>query len=159
MVADPPASFSRRGGGCGRGRRTAVGVDRAFSSSQVAPVVPRVALGSQPAGLPARQHAWGATLASDVHGNPTAPRFDRLLFFDVEGGATPASARLLEAALRTLERRYRWGPDGLLFTAGWGPSYFERVLRVRIADPARQGPVGVRAARDRQLRPVPAPCL
>ena len=72
-------------------------------------------------------------------GQPDAPRFDRLLFFDVEGGATPAPARLLEAALRTLERRYRWGPDGLLFTAGWGPSYFERVLRVPSPIPRAKG--------------------
>ena len=41
----------------------------------------------------------------------------------------PAHARVLEAALRTLERTYRWGPSGLLFTAGWGPGYFERVAR------------------------------
>jgi len=48
----------------------------------------------------------------------------------VKGRPTPAYVLLLEAALRTLERRYRWGPGGLLFTAGWAPSYFERVLGV-----------------------------
>src|SRR6202012_5682692 len=66
--------------------------------------VPDVPLGPQPAGLPARQHAWDAYLAVDHDGNPVAPMFDRLLFFDVNGGPTPAYARLLEAALRTLER-------------------------------------------------------
>jgi hypothetical protein len=114
-----------------------VGVDRALSRS------PRplasVALGSQPGGLPARQHAWAATLARDVDGNPVAPRFDRLLFFNVEGTPTPAHATVLEAALRTLERRYAWGPSGLLFTASWAPAYFERVLRISSPIPRAKG--------------------
>ena len=88
-----------------------------------------MALASAPSGLPSRQHAWTATLALDSEGNPISPRFDRLLFFDVAGTPSPAYARVLEAALRTLERTYQWGPSGLLFTAGWGPSYFERCLR------------------------------
>jgi dye decolorizing peroxidase len=98
--------------------------------SSPSPKLPEVGLGAQPAGLPARQHAWTATLARDAHGNPIAPRFDRLVFFDVRGTPSPAYARILEAALRTLERSYRWGPAGLLFTAGWGPGYFRRTLGV-----------------------------
>ena len=94
-------------------------------------VVPDVDVGGQPAGLPERQHAWEATLARDAAGNTVAPRHDRLLFFDINGPATPARARVLEAALRTLERRFPWGPSGLLLTAGWGPSYFRHVLGVR----------------------------
>ncbi len=88
------------------------------------------ALGSEPAGLPSRQHAWNAVLARDAHGNAVAPRHVRLLFFDVAGTPSPDSARTLEAALRTVERLYPWGPDGLLFTVGWGPHYFEHVLGV-----------------------------
>ena len=98
-----------------------------------------MALGSQPAGLPARQHAWTATLARDAHGNPVAPRFDRLLFFDLDGSPSAAAARVLEEALRTLERRYPWGPSGLLFTAGWGPGYFERALGVASPIPKAKG--------------------
>jgi hypothetical protein len=125
-------SLSRRGflaGGTAlaAGMLTGVRARRARAASSVVPAVP---LGSQPAGLPARQHAWGATLALDHLGNPIAPRFDRLLFFDVVGTPTPAYAQLLEAALRTLERRYRWGPRGLLVTVGWGPAYFTDVLDV-----------------------------
>jgi hypothetical protein len=101
------------------------GVDRVLKPGRS---VPPVVLGSQPAGLPARQHAWVEELAHDPEGNPVAPRFDRLLFFDVNGRATIGHARLLEAALRTLERRFQWGPAGLLFTAGWGPRYFEHVV-------------------------------
>ena len=73
------------------------------------------------------------------YGNPIPPRYDRLLFFDVEGRPTPAAARMLEAALRTLERTYRWGPAGLLFTAGWGPGYFERSLGVASPIPRAKG--------------------
>ena len=94
------------------------------------PSVPDRPLGPQPARLPVRQHAWEAYLAVDADGNAVAPRFDRLLFFDVSGVPTPGYARLLEAALRTLERAYRWASSGLLFTAGWGPGYFTDVLRV-----------------------------
>jgi hypothetical protein len=98
------------------------------------PRLPLVALGRQPAGLPVRQHAWEHTLAVDADGNRIAPRHDRLLMFDVRGTPTPRHARILEAALRTLERRYPWGPSGLLFTAAWGHHYFA-------ADLGRQSPV------------------
>ena len=84
--------------------------------------------GSEPSGLPERQFAWTETLAKDTYGNPVAPMYDRLLFFDVRAGLTPAAAGTLEAALRTLERTFAWGPDGLLFTVAWGPHYFEKVL-------------------------------
>lgn len=98
--------------------------------------VPWVPLGARPGDLPARQHAWDATLARDSYGNPVPPAFRRLLFFDVNGTPTPAHARLLEAALRTLERTYQWAPSGLLFTAGWGPAYFENALRLSSPVPA-----------------------
>jgi hypothetical protein len=114
-----------------------VGVDRAVSHHGQS--VPAVALADPVAGLPPRQHAWTATLARDSDGNPVAPRFDRLLFFDVAGTPTAAYARVLEAALRTLERAFRWGPSGLLFTAGWGPGYFTRRLRVASPIPVATG--------------------
>lgn len=94
------------------------------------PVVGRVRLGSQPAGLPVRQHAWAHWLRRDEFGNPLAPRFDRLLFFDVRGRPTPGHALLLESRLRRLERRFAWGPDGLLFTVSYGPEYFTGVLGI-----------------------------
>jgi hypothetical protein len=107
----------------------AVGVGLEATSSSARPADP-VPFGPQPAGLPARQHAWTATLARDGDGNPIAPRFDRLLFFDLQKKPTPAGARELEAVLRALERMYTWGPQGLLFTAGWGPHYFEAGLKL-----------------------------
>jgi hypothetical protein len=113
------------------GAAAGVALDRAESSHGSAPEIPKVALGPQPAGLPARQFAWTATLKTDPDGNPIAPRHDRLLFFDVQAAPSPAAARLLEASLRTLERAFAWGPGGLLFTAGWAPGYFERSLRIQ----------------------------
>jgi hypothetical protein len=110
------------------GAAVGVGLDRAVSGD--GKPVPSVALPAAPPGLPARQHAWTATLSLDSDGNPVAPRFDRLLFFDVAGSPSPGYARVLEAALRTLEHTFSWGPNGLLFTAGWGHGYFTRRLRV-----------------------------
>lgn len=110
------------------GAAAGLGIDEASSSSPRA--LPAVTLAEAPRGLPSRQHAWGATLSRDGDGNPIPPRFDRLVLFDLAGKPTPGYARILEEALRTLERTYAWGPSGLLFTVGWGPSYFERQLRV-----------------------------
>jgi hypothetical protein len=98
--------------------------------------LPNVTLPAARADLPERQHAWQATLASDVHGNPISPRCDRLLFFDVVGTPGAGHVRILEAALRQLEAQYPWGPDGLLFTAGWGHAYFARLINVRAPIPA-----------------------
>ncbi|HWE58889.1 MAG TPA: hypothetical protein VG228_04270 [Solirubrobacteraceae bacterium] len=103
---------------------TAVSARRAAADSALSPVT----LGTQPPGLPERQHAWTRWLHRDEFGNPVAPRFDRLLFFDVRRRPTADHAALLESRLRTLERRFRWGPDGLLFTVGYGPDYFTNVL-------------------------------
>ena len=119
------------------GTAVGIGLDRALTSRGTP--IPAVALGRQPPGLPDRQHAWTATLARDSDGNPVSPRFDRLVFFNVRGKPSPAHARVLEAALRTLERSYAWGPSGLLFTASWGPGYFERSLRVRSPIPYAMG--------------------
>jgi hypothetical protein len=84
-----------------------------------------------PPPAPGSQHAWNAVLARDVAGNVLPPRHQRLLMLDLRGRPTAAAARRLEASLLSLERRYPWGPHGLLFTIGWGPRYFEHGLRLR----------------------------
>jgi hypothetical protein len=118
----------------GAGAAAVAGVREAPGTGTAA--VPGVPLGTEPTGLPARQHAWEAYLAADTYGNPVPPRFNRLLFLDVNGAPTPAYARVLEAALRALERGYPWRHSGLLFTAAWGPGYFTDVLRVPSPVPA-----------------------
>jgi hypothetical protein len=104
----------------------AVAAGRAFADAPV-PLLP---LGTQPAGLPRRQHAWADYLSVDKYGNPQAPRYDQLLFFDVKGQPTQAYQQFLESRLRTLERRFKWGPEGLLFTVSWGPSYYSRYAHI-----------------------------
>jgi hypothetical protein len=106
----------------------AAGVVIDHSASGLA--VPLAALPAPVPGLPARQHAWDAVLIPDQFGNATPPRHDRLLLFDVRGTPNPRYARLLESQLRSLEHAHKWGPEGLLFTAGWSPAYFRRVLGV-----------------------------
>ena len=111
------------------GAAVGVGLDQALGQDSES--LPAVALPPPRPGLPLRQHAWADTEPYDSYGNRIAPRFDRLLLFDVDGTPTPDYARVLEASLRTLEHAYRWGPSGLLFTVGWSPDYFEHRLRVR----------------------------
>ena len=66
-------------------------------------------------------------LDHNQHGNTIPPQFHRLLFFSVETAPTPDDTIALEAALRSLERTYPWGPGGLLFLAAWGPAYFTSI--------------------------------
>jgi hypothetical protein len=116
--------------GCGEGSDpAAIGTGTEAAATATAVVLPDVALPPRLVDLPSRQHAWQATQATDQFGNPIAPKFDRLVFFDVIGTPTPRHARILEAALRQLEHQHRWGPDGLLFTASWGHGYFSELLR------------------------------
>jgi len=103
-------------------------LDRSRGSDAAPPSTPLEPLSH---GLPARQHAWDSTLRRDQHANPVAPRFQRLLLFDVEHRPSGTDVRSLEAVLRGLEQRYPWGPSGLLFTVAWGPRYFERTLGTR----------------------------
>ncbi len=106
----------------------AVAAGVAIDLSTSGPAGPLVDLPAPVPGRPTRQHAWEATLKLDQFGNAQAPRFPRLLFFDVRGRPGPRYARGLEAALRGLEHAYAWGPEGLLFTAAWSAHYFTRVL-------------------------------
>jgi hypothetical protein len=78
--------------------------------------------------LPERQHAWNEFLSTDDHGNHVAPRHRVLLLLNYAGEGTPTDAdrETAESAFRSLERAYRRGNDGLLFTVGYSPSYFER---------------------------------
>jgi len=80
------------------------------------------------ASLPERQHAWNAALATDDHGNDVAARHQAVLLFDYAGDGTPTDAdrEQVERALRSLERAYPRDHEGLLFTVGYSPAYFDR---------------------------------
>jgi hypothetical protein len=118
-----------------------------------------------PDSLPARQHAWGKYIVRDARLNPVFPQHQVILFLDYVGdGPTDEERERVEAAFGTLERAFQWGTggnqsaavnSGLLFSAGYAPSYFERVggvpdsvdlpppeqtLRELDADPAKADP-------------------
>jgi hypothetical protein len=122
--------FTRRRFVAGSGAvAAAVAAGAVMDQSASGRAVPLADLPAPVDGLPVSQHAWDATLRRDEYGNSVPPRHARLLFFDVQGTPTPRYVRLLEAELRRLEHGYAWRPEGLLFTAGWSPDYFQGVLR------------------------------
>jgi hypothetical protein len=79
-----------------------------------------------PASLPERQHAWNDYAARDDAGNVLPPRHHVLLHLEYDGSdPDDADRQAVEDALRSLERAYEWSNDGLLFTLGYSPAYFE----------------------------------
>ncbi|WP_231187023.1 Dyp-type peroxidase domain-containing protein [Haladaptatus sp. DYF46] len=78
--------------------------------------------------LPERQHAWNRFLATDEYGNNVAARHKVLVFLNYAGNGTPSESerKTVEKSLRSLERAYKRGHDGLLFSIGYSPSYFAR---------------------------------
>jgi hypothetical protein len=85
-----------------------------------------------PSSLPERQHAWDESLPADGDGNVRPAEHHVLVALsvsdDVENGdgVDPDTRETLEDALRTLERAYERSNDGLLFTIGYTPAYFDR---------------------------------
>ncbi|AEH37906.1 DUF7405 family protein [Halopiger xanaduensis] len=93
---------------------------------------------SDPESLPDRQHAWNEALTTDEDGNVRPPEHHVLValslrdgVFDDAGDGTDHSVaedarETTESALQTLERAYEWSNDGLVFTLGYTPAYFDR---------------------------------
>lgn len=77
---------------------------------------------------PTRQHAWHEFSRTDEHGNPVPARHHVLLLAEyVEDGPVDDVDRTqVENVFRELEGAYRWASDGLLFTVGYSPAYFDR---------------------------------
>lgn len=80
-----------------------------------------------PSERPERQHAWNAALETDDAGNHRLPRHHVLAAIDLATDPTPEDAETVESALRSLESAYGYDTNGLLFTVGYGPSYFQKV--------------------------------
>ncbi|MCU4754432.1 Dyp-type peroxidase [Halobacteria archaeon AArc-curdl1] len=79
--------------------------------------------------LPERQHAWTEYERTDEHGNSIAPEHHVALHLEYVGDGPDAMTEereTVESAYETLERAYSRGSDGLLFTVGYGPAYFDR---------------------------------
>jgi hypothetical protein len=84
--------------------------------------------GGDPAALPERQHAWDEFLPRDDYGNHVMASHHVLRYLDYAGEGTPTDAdrEQVETALQGLERAYEFSNDGLLFTVGYSPAYFDR---------------------------------
>ncbi|WP_254824101.1 DUF7405 family protein [Haloglomus halophilum] len=84
--------------------------------------------GSDPASRPARQYAWDGALPTDDAGNVRNARHHVLLLLDLPGDGTPSAGdrEAVGTVLDDLDRAYEWSADGLLFTVGYSPFYFDR---------------------------------
>lgn len=93
--------------------------------------------GTDPKNLPERQHAWSNYLVRDRFGNTVNPQHQLILLLDYVESSTPTADEQaqVEEALSAVERAVQWGTgtstdsvenDGLLFTLGYSPTYFER---------------------------------
>lgn len=78
--------------------------------------------------LPERQHAWNDFSRTDKYGNALLPRHHVLLLADYTGTGPVGDddRERAERAFSDLETAYGWSTDGLLFTVGYSPSYFDR---------------------------------
>ena len=81
-----------------------------------------------PSTLPAGQHHWNDHVGRDRNEDVATPRHHVLLLLDVEADGTPTDTdrETIETALRGLERAYEWSNEGLVFTIGCSPAYFDR---------------------------------
>ena len=76
--------------------------------------------------LPDRQHAWNDYLDTDEYDNHVMAEHHVLLQFEYVGSDHDTERDNIETAFETLERAYVRGNNGLLFTVGYSPTYFER---------------------------------
>jgi hypothetical protein len=80
-----------------------------------------------PGERPVRQHAWNSVLEEDNHGNLRPPEHRVLLPLELATDPDEDDKTTVESAFRALESAYAFDPEGLLFTVGYTPSYFETV--------------------------------
>jgi hypothetical protein len=81
-----------------------------------------------PSTLPDRQHAWNDLVPEDEHGNTVLPRHQILLYLTLDGSGPPdeEARETVEAALSTLDRAYERSNEGLVYSIGYSPAYFDR---------------------------------
>lgn len=98
---------------------------------------PSFPAGTDPQSLPDSQHAWSDYLITDRFGNTVSPQHQVILLLDYVGSTPPTDAEreAVSAALETVEDAVQWGTggvsdsvqnEGLLFTLGYAPGYFEQ---------------------------------
>jgi hypothetical protein len=79
-----------------------------------------------PSTLGPTQFVWET--ATDDYGNEVAPRHHVMRLLDYAGDGTPddSDRETVENAFRSLERAFEWSNEGLLFSIGYSPAYFDR---------------------------------
>jgi dye decolorizing peroxidase len=95
----------------------------------------------EPSRRPARQHAWNDLLPTDGDGNHRLPEHHVFLSLAYEGDDRESDRSTVETALTDLERAYAASADGMLFTIGYTPAYFERFGESHGADLPPPGPL------------------
>ena len=80
-----------------------------------------------PADRPERQHAWNDALRTDDDGNRLQPAHRVLLPLRLRTDPDAEARAQVETAFETLERAYDYDSEGLLFTVGYAPAYFDRL--------------------------------
>jgi hypothetical protein len=82
--------------------------------------------------LPTRQYAWVDYVPDDEHGNFVLPTHQLFLYLNYDGDSripTTEEADRLEAAFQSIERAVEWSNEGLVFSLGYSPAYFDRFER------------------------------
>lgn len=79
-----------------------------------------------PDSLPTRQHAWNDAVSWDDDDNVRPAEHHVLVALSLITEPTDDARQQVGEAFRTLERAYEWSNEGLLFTLGYTPAYFDR---------------------------------
>lgn len=103
-----------------------IGGSSAFSACLEREQPPEQDVGRRPDDLPSGQHMWNDHLKLSSKNVPIVPQHHLVLMLDYRGDVpTDDERQEVEQALRTLERAYDWSNDGILFTVGYSPYYFD----------------------------------
>lgn len=80
-----------------------------------------------PSTLPTGQHHWDEHLSTDDQGNTENARHHVLRYLHYPRDEPTKGDRLtIESALQSIEQAYEWSNEGVLFTLGYSPRYFDR---------------------------------
>lgn len=141
MSPDPPRAIPRRSfvaSAVAIGGASALSACLETERDAADPAEPEYPRGPEDASaLPERQHAWNQYLVREPSGNTILPQQQLVLFYSYTGSVPPTDEEraAVEDALRSIERAYQRGTggdtgatfnEGLLFTLGYAPGYFER---------------------------------
>ena len=84
--------------------------------------------GGDPAGMPARQFAWGEHVRRDEFGNEQLPSYQTLFYLNLPGDGPPSAddRDAVRAAMDSLDRAHAWSHEATLRSLAYSPEYFDR---------------------------------